>query len=116
MGARKYFTEEERRAGARAVTARWRQANRKRHCANVAKWARAHPDHVRATKRKYYLAHAAVFRARTAEWKKKNPDRRAQQNAINTVNRRKHKFFIAGCVLIDALAAGGDETKRQGGT
>lgn len=116
MSVRKYFTEEERRAAARAAGAKWRRANRAKCCANAIKWHREHPEQTRATKRRYYLKHAAAFIARTAEWKKKNPGRLAKQIVIATINRRKHSLFISSCKLIDALAAGGGETKQQSGT
>lgn len=113
---RKYHTEEERLAAQRAGCRRYYARNRKRLNAKRAAYRRANPERGRASTSKWYFAHKEASFARTRAWRGDNPDKIAAIEARSALNKRKHKFFIAGCVLIDALAAGGDETKRQGGT
>lgn len=116
MSVRKYFTEEERRAAARACSAKHR---------------RAHPETCREAAHRYYLDHKEEYKARARRhyhdhkeeckenlrgWRKRNPNKYAAHKAKFALNRRKHNLFVISCVVIDALAAGGGETKQQSGT
>jgi hypothetical protein len=96
----------------------WGKHNRQRLTAYNAEWARQNPAKVKASTQRRYSKHKTAILQRSAEYKKRNPDRR-HANDLRTkygLNQDAHDQLLAAqaghCALCDVAPEQNGRKKR----